>query len=237
MLTILSWWWRQPGGRTDYRAEHVEIWAAMVRRHLAMPHRLACVTDETDLPAGVERIEPPRDFENVQIPTWGPKFPQCLRRLAMFRPDAAAIFGERFVSMDLDCVIGGSLDPLFDRSEDFVMYRGTTDRRPYNGSLLLMTAGARSRVYTEFTPERAAHAGRQFVGSDQAWISYVLGWCEPTWGAEHGVFWHGSARNRRDVSPRVMFFPGHPKPWQISGPSPVERWIAEHYRGEMLEAA
>jgi hypothetical protein len=48
--------------------------------------------------------------------------------------DAADIFGERFVCMDLDCVIGGPLDPLFDRPEDLVLFKGTAPDRPYNGS-------------------------------------------------------------------------------------------------------
>jgi hypothetical protein len=51
----------------------------------------------------------------------------------MFRSDAADIFGDRFVSMDLDCVVGRSLDPLFDRPDDLVLFKGTSIDRPYNG--------------------------------------------------------------------------------------------------------
>lgn len=230
MLTVLTWFWSQPGGRASYTPQHVNIWADMVRRNLSIPHRLACVTD---LPAGidsaVEIIAPPRDFEDVRIPTWGPEFPQCLRRIAMFRPDAGDIFGHRFVSMDMDCVIGGSLDPLFETDADFKMYRGTAMDRPYNGSMLLMTAGARPHVYDRFTPEAAAEAGQKFVGSDQAWISHVLGRGEQTWGIEDGVLWHRSQYNADAPMHRIMFFPGSPKPWMVAeiGMNP---WVAEHYR-------
>lgn len=229
MLSVISWLWRQKDGRTGYTAEHVNIWAAMVRRHLSMDHEIACVTD---MPEGIDPsiriIAPPGDFENVAIPTWpgGKGFPQCFRRLAMFHPDAAATFGERFVSMDLDCVIAGSLDPLFDRSDDFVMYRGTSSRRPYNGSMLLMTAGARSQVYTQFSLEGAIEAGQKFIGSDQAWISHTLGWGEATWGPEHGVVWWNSAKNHLAPEWKLMFFPGCPKPWELT----ADPWIGAHYR-------
>lgn len=229
-LTVLTWYWKQLNGRTNYTEEHVAIWADMVRRHLSMDHRLAVVTDLPIDIEGVDIIDPPREFEGVKLPTWdihaGKQLPQCLRRIAMFAPDAAETFGERFVSMDLDCIIAEPLDPLFDRPHDFMMYRGTTDARPYNGSMVMMTAGCRSRVYTEFTPERAIEAGKKFLGSDQAWISHVLGWGEATWGPEDGVVWWGSSRNYAAPEWGLMFFPGTPKPWELLGDS----WVAQHYR-------
>lgn len=232
MITALTWLWEQPGGRTRYTARHVNIWADMVDRHLAMDHEIACVTDMPDgLDPRIRVIPPPGDFEDVRIPTWSdrraPGLPQCFRRLAMFRPDAAELFGaERFVSMDLDCVISDALDPLFDRVDDFVMYRGTAAERPYNGSMLMLRAGARPRVYTEFTPGRAAEAGRRFLGSDQAWISHILGWGEATWGVEDGVHAWASRLNIGAPPPRVMFFLSPLKPWNLS----QNEWIAMHWR-------
>jgi hypothetical protein len=203
----------------------------MVDRHLSMDHELAIVTD---MPEGIDEririIEPPRDFEGITLPSWdihaGKQLPQCLRRIAMFSPDAAETFGERFISMDLDAVIAEPIDDLFDRPDDFVMYRGTNGARPYNGSMVLMTAGCRPQVYNDFTPERAIEAGKKFVGSDQAWISHVLGWGESTWGPEHGVVWWGSQNNYAAPDWRLMFFPGTPKPWELLD----DDWIAQHYR-------
>lgn len=237
-LRIMTWYWPQPGGRTKYVPGHVNLWADGIDRNCTLDYELACVTAHPEgIDERVKIIAPPGDFEDVRIPTWGPKFPQCLRRLAMFRPDAADIFGERFVSMDLDAVIGANIDSLFDHDDDFRMYRGTSARRPYNGSMVQMTAGCRSRVYTEFTAQKAVDAGKHFIGSDQAWISYALGWVEKTWGPEHGVVWHGSRLNPPPEDWRIMFFPGTPKPWEVKGDTPTARWIDEHYRREMLEAA
>jgi hypothetical protein len=228
MLTILSWLWKQPGGRAKYTTHHANIWADMVRRNLKMDHEVALVTNMTEgLDRSIRVIPPPADFEDVRIPTWNERMPQCLRRIAMFRPDAADIFGKRFVSMDLDCVITGPLDPLFDRPEDFIMYRGTTPERPYNGSMMMMTAGARSQVYTEFTPEGAAEAGRKYVGSDQAWISHVLGWGEAVWTLDDGVYWQTHKRRQEGTADaRIIFFPGKMKPWEVKN-DPV---IIENYR-------
>jgi hypothetical protein len=231
-LTVLTWFWSQPNGRVTYTPHHVNIWADMVRRNLTLPHRIACVTDQ---PAGIDKrveiIRPPRDFEDVRIPTWGEEKPQCLRRLSMFRRDAADIFGERFVNMDMDCVVGGSLEPLFSRTEDVVLYRSPSgdieNPRPYNGSMTMMTAGARPDVYERFTPDGAIAAGRQYVGSDQAWVSHILGYGEPVWDERDGVVWWG--RRMHVAAPKLMFFPGFPKPWDLID---QDQWIAEHYRTE-----
>lgn len=230
MLTIFTWLWSQPGGRTKYTPFHVNLWASRVRKHLTIPARIACVTHEPEgIDPSIEIITPPRDFDDVRIPTWGNKYPQCLRRISMFRPDAAKWFGDRFVSMDMDSVIAGNLDDLFTDDSDFRMYRGTSAARPYNGSMLMMRAGARPEVFTSFTPERAVEAGQQFVGSDQAWISYVLGRGERTWDANDGVmwWWEYKRENPEAVAPRLIFFPGDPKPWELTDKEP---FVREHYR-------
>jgi hypothetical protein len=224
VITALCWYWVQPEGRTRYEPLHVAIWADMVRRHLSVPHRLAVVTNEALSLPGVDIIRPPADFENVRIPSWPEHRPQCLRRLSMFRPDAAEIFGDEILCFDLDCVVGGSLDPLVCPG-GFRMAVGTSPARPYNGSLLYLAAGARPQVFERFTAAGAAEAGRKFVGSDQAWIAHCLGPNEATWGEADGLVYHGMARSPETVR-RVMFFPGSEKPWM----RPRDPWVNEHYR-------
>lgn len=220
--------------RTTYKAEHVWIWADMVSRHLSMKHRLACVTAETDLPPNVERIDPPGEFEDVK-PSWGPRKPNCFRRLAMFRRDAAKTFGKRFVSMDLDCTIGGALDPLFKRREDLVLLKGTHEQRPYNGSMMLITAGCRPQLYDEFDQAAADVSGAAFLGSDQAWLMHCLGPNEATWGEADGVWtFHRWLPNVKRVQPAVLFFPGKRKPWEMA---PVFPFIRNSYRIMAKEAA
>lgn len=215
-LTVLSWYWIDPDSRAAYTAAHVNIWADMVRRNLSMPHRIACVTDMPEgLDPRIDVIAPPHDFDDWRIPTWRAGRPQCLRRLVMFAPDAARLFGERFVCMDIDCVITGPLDPLFVDDVDFRIFRGTAPGRYYNGSMMMMRAGARPQVFSKLSLDGVIDAGRKFVGSDQAWISLVLGPKEKTWGPEHGVHWWANRAAAR-ANCRVMFFPGSLKPWKVA---------------------
>lgn len=202
-----------------------------------MPHRIACVTDVSEgIEPWIEIIAPPGDLTDVHNPRWTNGRPQCYRRLSMFRRDAADIFSERFVCMDIDVVIAGELDPLFDRNDDLVLFKGTSRSRPYNGSMMLIRAGCRPQVFEEFTEKEAVEAGRRFVGSDQAWLAHKLGWGEQTWDEWDGVCWFGGTyqSRHRNPAPRVLFFPGSMKPWQAAK---FDSFTAEHYRLGLQEAA
>ena len=237
MIRIISWLWRQPEGRTSYTAEHVNIFADMVRRHCSIPFSLACVTD---MPSGIDPsvdiIPLPTDFAGIS-PVWGPRKPNCYRRLALYRRDAADIFGgERIASFDLDCVIGRDLAPLLSRKEDLVLFKGTAPGRPYNGSLQLLTAGCRPQVYENFSAEGALESGTAFHGSDQAWLAHCLGPSEATWDERDGVYFYGRhwTSLRDTVVPRILFYPGKLKPWTARLIDPFTR---RNYRLKMKEAA
>ena len=237
MLTVLCWFWRQAKSRAEYRPEHVNIWADMVRRNLSMLHRIACVTDIPEgIDPSIEIIAPPGDFLDIRNPAWSNGKPQCYRRLSMFRSDAADIFGERFVCMDIDSVVGGPLDPLFDRDDDLVLFKGTSPKRPYNGSMMLIRAGCRPGVFDDFNQSRALESGALFRGSDQAWLAHCLGWNEKTWGVDDGVyFFNGTFKaHMKNVRPRVLFFPGVIKPWHAVA---MNRFIKSNYRRQIREAA
>lgn len=230
MLRVIAWLWQQPNGRTKFTAQHVNTWAGMVRRHLAMDHEIACVTN---MPRGIDKririITPPGDFEEIQ-PHWGPRKPNCFRRLSMFRRDAADFFGKRFVCMDLDCVIGDTLDPLFDRPEDLVLFKGTQPERPYNGSMMLIRAGCRPQAYERFDQRGANVAGQLYVGSDQAWLAFILGRKEKVWDDRDGVHWWGSPQYKQVKSPpRILFFPGKLKPWDLA-PIRIDRFTTDNYK-------
>jgi len=232
-IVIVTWLWRSQRCRTRYTADHVNRWARMVSRHCTVPHRLMCLTDDPD---GIEidTLPIPDDLADAAVPNWRASrgYPQCFRRLALWRRDIADYLGsDRIVSMDLDVVIFDSLDPLLQRPEDVVLYRGTSNNRPYNGSMLMLDAGARPHVFEDFTPERAAQASRRFLGSDQAWLAHMLGWDEACWtpleGARHlGPSITQKLRRRQPLPDmRVLFFTGSMKPWDCTG----HPTIAEHY--------
>ena len=237
MISIITWLWSQPKSRTRYTAHHVNVWADMVRRNISMPHRIAVVTDMVEgIDSSIEIIPPSGEFVGLETPTWCNGKPNCFRRLVMFKRDASKIFGERFVSMDLDCVIGGPLDPLFKRKEDVVFFKGTSPKRPYNGSMMLIRAGTRPQVYEQFNLAEAGDAGLQYCGSDQSWLAYKLGWNEATWDDSDGVYFWGTTytKARKKENPRILFFPGKLKPWDVTH---FDRFTKNNYRIEMREAA
>lgn len=238
---MVCWKWSTPGYRSAFSVETVLTLRDMVRRHYPEPHRFVCVTDDPAGLGGVEVIADTKDFADVRSPHGGHN-PSCYRRLRMFRPDAEQWFGQRFVSIDLDVVITGDLRPLFHRSEDVVFWGDTNPlpRSHYNGSLMLLTAGSRPQVWTSFDPERSPRLSlkAQCWGSDQGWISYVLGNSEAKFTKADGVY---SFRNDLKEGSRslpadakVVFFHGAHDPWGQRAQSLA--WVRRHYAREAVAA-
>lgn len=241
MLSVVTWLWRQPEYRSQFGAYHVNVLAAMVKHWYPKPHRLICVTD---MPDGIDRkaveIVPAwNDFAKVKSP-YGAHQPSCYRRLRAFHPEIGSVFGPRFVMLDLDTVIVGDMTPVWDRPEDFVIWAETDPRSFYNGSMMLMTAGARPKVWTEFNPTTSPHAAKAAgrFGSDQGWLSHCLGLGEATWTKRDGVY---SYRVHLSENPtelpqnaRIVMFHGGTDP--DSRKAQRLDWVKRHYRVE-LEAA
>lgn len=218
-LTVVTWKWQSPSGsRCRYSAAHVLTLERMVRRHYRQPYRFVCVTDDRRGLETIETLADPGDFASVPSPH-GRTHPSCYRRLRLFAPDAGDLFGDRIVSLDLDTVITGDVTDLWDRPEAFVAWADPMHARHYNASMLLIAAGSRPHVWTQFDPQRsppeALAAGRK--GSDQGWITHCLGAGEAIWTSRDGVYSY-----RCDVMPRqgqlptdarVVFFHGRVKPW------------------------
>lgn len=235
MLSVVTWKWRP---REDYRStygpETVNILRRMVLRHYPHPHRFICVTDD---PAGIDpRVEivPIWDqWAEVPHPQGAKKNPSCYRRLKAFDPAMSAVFGRRFVSLDLDCVIVDDVTPVWERKDDFVCWGGTHITTTYNGSMVLMNAGARPQVWRDFDPQSSPRIARNagHYGSDQGWMSYCLGPKEPRWNQSDGVYsYRLDVRHLGCLPPnaRIIFFNGRIDPW--SREAQGLEWVQRHYR-------
>lgn len=229
MLTVVTFRW----GKT-FTAEHVNVARRMVARHYRKPHRFVCICDDpAGLDAEVEPIQLWDDFANLPSPH-GPLYPSCYRRLKLFAPDIGELLGPRFVSIDLDFVATGDLAPLWDRAEDFIICAAMGSRsNHFNGSMFLMTAGARPDVWTDFDPKRSpalATAHRQ-SGSDQGWIGHKLGPKEATWGKADGVYSYrySPVGSKLPEDSRLVFFNGkNLGPWEAEPQR--HGWVREHWR-------
>lgn len=237
-LVVCTWKWKPARAyRSTFAAEAVNVLRRAVARHYPHPHEFVCITDDpVGLDPEVRCIPLPDPDPLAAVPSpWGAHQPSCYRRLRMFGADAAQWLGPRFVSLDLDVVICGDLSPLWNRPEPFVMWGDTSPGTPYNGSMVLMTAGARRQVWDDFDPKRspAMSKAKGYFGSDQAWIATVLGPKEARWSVLDGVYsFRVHILNRRVGLPanaRAVFFHGNYDPWD---PSILSRhqWVRQNWR-------
>jgi len=214
-------WTPVKGYRSSYSAQTVNALAAGLQRHYPRPHTLVCFTDDpVGIDSAVKVLPVPTDFSHVPSPHGGTN-PSCYRRLRLFSTEIKPIVGDRFMALDLDIVITADIRPLVDRTEDIVLWGDTNPNTHYNGSLLLMTTGARRHVWEVFDPEKSPRLARSagHHGSDQAWISYVLGPKEAKWTTRDGVY---SFRNHLDANggklpedARLVVFHGAHDPWGV----------------------
>jgi hypothetical protein len=240
MLTVVCWLWSDPEFRFRskfrFTPEHVERLRIMLQRHLSLPHRLVCLTDHSG-----ERFHP--DVE--VIPMWSDLASHggCYRRLKVFSEEMRPLLGDRFLSIDLDVVITGSVDHVFSRPEPFIIWDDINPRQPYCGSMFMMNTGCRSRVWETFNRCAADELKERYgyIGTDQAWIASVLSPNEVAkWTRADGVYSALEKRIRPKLSgPATQGLPGNSAMVFFHGkrdPSMIETqmqhpWVAEHYGG------
>lgn len=228
MLSVITFKWETPGYRAKFTASHVNTLRRMVAANYPEPHRFVCITDDAQgLDPGIEAVPIWDDYASVPNPSAGGR-PSCYRRLKLFAPGMEAITGPRFVMLDLDALILGDLRPLWNRPEDAVFWRSPSDEWPYNGAMFMANAGARPQVWTEFDPIESPKAtrARGYRGSDQAWLSHVLGADEATWTDADGVWYWGKIkdRGRAPRGARIIFTTSGDPPWNSRRP-----WMREGY--------
>jgi GT2 family glycosyltransferase len=242
-LTIVTFKWKYSKGIKlpsidrigEYTTEHVNRLYYGVKRNLTIPHRFICITDD---PTGIE-------CETYPLWDWAREFGGCFTRLKLFDPKIENIVGSRFLMMDLDTIVVGNLDELVLRGEEFMMhtYYGKKFEQVYNGCLWLMVTGSRSEVYEQWKGQESIDLlkklkdDNKYIGSDQAWINYVLGNNEGRFGEDHGVYDYRrlQIKTPKNKKPRTLDLPDNAKLIMFSGtrdPILVEdkcEWINEHW--------
>lgn len=209
-LTIVTWLWG-----TKYSRDYVNKLERSLARNLKQPYLFMLV-------------EPPQDEPLIRIDG-------CFVRLRMFNPNWQFSFGltGRIVCIDLDVVITGPLDALFDRPEPFVILQGANSINPcpYNGSLWMLRAGAHPEVWRDFSVAEASKLKFFKFPDDQNWMAHKLpnaaGWQV---GQSSGVWsfrkrgW--PAGDRLPGGARLVCFPGAADPAQVEWLP----WVKEHWR-------
>lgn len=211
MLTVSTWLWGD-----KYTVEDVMKLRRGIARHLTQPHRFLVMTERE------REWEPPESVERHAI-----KDPDLLRhkgcfaRLRMFDSGWQKNRGidDRLVCLDLDVIIVGPLDPLFDRPERFVILAGANSRNPcpYNGSVIMLRPGHNEIVWSLFSYEAACKLKFYEYPDDQGWLAHMLP-NEATWqcGRKSGIYgFMKPGWITGDVLPeqaRIVAFPGARQP-------------------------
>jgi hypothetical protein len=187
-LTITTWLWG-----TKYDQSDVAKLYGGLKRNLKQPFRFILFSSQPyNLPKAERYPIPIRDMELTYVPG-------CFARLRMFDPEfqAAHRINGRLVCIDLDTVLTGNLDPLFDRSEPFVILQGANSLNPcpYTGALMMLRTGAYPQLWSDFNIATVAQIPFHEFPDDQGWIHFKVpdaaGWkagkngvyafCKPGW--------------------------------------------------------
>jgi hypothetical protein len=223
-LVICTWLW----GR-KYSPIYVERLHAGLRKHLKQSFRFVCVTNPDRVvyfPDGIARREI-KDMDLTQLKG-------CFARLRMFDPawQQDHLIDDRLVCVDLDVVITGELDPLFDRPEPLVILQGanTANPCPFNCSVMMLRAGAHAEIWNDFNVDRLDLIPQYDFPDDQGWIWHR---------APHAAAWHVGPRSgiyaykkrawppgdRLPTDARIVAFPGSRDPNQFMHLP----WVKEHW--------
>ena len=223
MLTICTWLWGY-----KYNPSYVDKLAYGLRKHLKQPYRFLCMTnDRVRFTDGVERHAIPDT--NLLA------YKGCFARLRMFDPDWQSnrgILGP-IINLDLDVVITGELDVLFDRADTFVILQGANSVNPcpYNGSVYMFQAGSHSDLWTDFSPKAVSTIPFYKFPDDQGWFHFKIpnaaGWQV---GRESGIYafekpgWPAGVG--LPLQAKIVAFPGGHDPSQCMHFD----WVREHWR-------
>jgi hypothetical protein len=205
---------------TKYSVDYVNILHGMVQRHLSVPHRFVCLTDDpTGIACETLPIVP-------NLPTWWGK-------VTLFNHPVPG----RILYLDLDTVIVGSIDEFAAYDGPFCLIKPFYRDRGFASGV--MSIG----------PDFGRHVWEKFARNPQAAIEFCRRHAVPAWNLgdqrwlelniERADYW-------QDVLPgqlvsykvhcaaglpsgaRLVCFHGKPDPHDVADPWVVEAWRTTH---------
>lgn len=231
MLTICTWLWGDKYGLND-----VERLAAGLARNLSIPYRFRCITNEPKRFDGRDILAWPIDDKRVNdlLLVKG-----CFARLKMFDQawQKAHQIGyssdDRLACIDLDVVITGQLDTIFNHLElSFAIVQGANSSNPcpYNGSLFMLQPGVHQDVWLDFSLEAAKKIPFYEFPDDQGWLAHKIPGA-PMWqvGPGSGIYaFQKPGWPKGDALPadaKLVVFPG----WRSPNKFKHLPWIKKHW--------
>ena len=191
---------------TVYGPEYVNRLAAMVARNTTREYRFVCLTDD---PGGLTCEALPI---GTDIPGWWAK-------LVLFKD---RVFSERVIYLDLDTVICGNIDFLFDYSGQLAMLRSFLPPSRYGSAVMSFLPGL-GYLWSDFTRDVMDR-----LYGDQDWIAErattVDCWQDLAPGAIGSYKVDELTEGPKDFA--ICCFHGEPKPHDV-----VDGWVGDVWAG------
>jgi hypothetical protein len=192
MIVFITWLW---GNKYDM-ADVYKLFAG-VRRNMRKPFRFMVMMERQakhrQLLVGMERhaIKDPELLERRG----------CLARLRMFDPgwqhNRELAPSDKLVCLDLDDIITGPIDALFEGDASFAILQGANavNPCPYTGAIMMLRPGSHTDVWSDFSLEALDKIPCHEFPDDQGWIhskipnapawragsSGIYAFCKPGW--------------------------------------------------------
>lgn len=228
-----------------YGAEYVNRLYRMISRNIARDFTLTCFTDDG---AGIDSAVHVQPLLPLGLPEGLPE--RGWNKLATLGESVGGLEGQ-VVFLDLDVVITGSLDALFDLPGEFLIVRDAKFRtKPIgNSSVYRFTVGRYQQVLQDFVAN--FDWVRKTFRNEQAYLSYAIHkrgelefwpapWC-PSFKYHCMKLWPVGLFRDPELPPgaKVVIFHGRPLPEEaINGvtykwlrPVRPTAWVAEHWLG------
>lgn len=227
-----------------YGAEYVNTLYRMVARHTRQPFVLHCFTDDAQ---GINSEVVCHDLPEMELPDGEPE--RGWRKLTTLQKGFGGLQGD-VLFLDLDVVIVGNIDALFELKGEFFIVRDKKfkSNKVGNSSVYRFQVGALHEAYQRFIENPAAVKAEH--RNEQAYLSAVAlekgvfafwpdAWC-PSFKYDCMKLWPVGlvVPPQLPVESKVVLFHGHPLPQEaIDGktykwyrpvlPTP---WVAEHWQ-------
>lgn len=218
-VSIITFKWKKTNSGyrlkspVDYSSTHVNILFNSIKRNTTVPFKFYCITDDfTGLDEEINKIQLWETYKHLG---------GCYNRLYIFSDEVRKLFGDKIVSIDLDCVIVGNIDSILSKDEDFVINKfvgKVNHNQLYNGGLILFKTGKRKQLWNNFEEDQVSKIDKireekHLVGSDQAWIQICLGENESVFDENDGVYDYSFLKeNQLPENAKIILFPGKVDP-------------------------
>lgn len=192
-------------------ARYVNCLRAAARRHIGVPFRFVCLTDD---PAGLHpEIETLPKPENAY--GWWCK-------LALFAPNAFPK-GERVLFFDLDTLLLANLDDLAAYDGPFAGLGCARSNRIFSSGVMAWPAGSVDYIWTEWLK-----AGQPILGGgDDEWIDKITRSgairLQPRFPGFYSYKYH-KCREEPPLGARLIYYTKGVKPHNCGAP-----WVAQHW--------